>query len=94
MIDGSASPYQIATAMTYETAAELSLTGKNLIARGGEVVFDLSGVPDADSSALAVILNWQRAAGEGRLRLTNLPPSVISLAKLYGIADMLPAGEH
>jgi phospholipid transport system transporter-binding protein len=54
-------------------------------------VFDLAGVSSADSAALAVIIGWQRAAGLGRVRLTNLPQSIRSLAELYSIADLLPA---
>jgi len=89
MIDGNASPYRVVVPMTYATAAELFTLGRNLIAKGGEVVFDLTAVTDADSSALSVMLGWQRAAGKGRLRLTGLPESVVSLAKLYDIADLL-----
>ena len=89
MIDGSASPYQVVTPMIYTTAAELYTRGKSLLVKG-EIVFDLAAVTNADSSALAVILGWQRAAGEGQLRLVNLPASVISLAELYGVAEMMP----
>jgi len=91
MINGSASPYQIVAPMTYATVAELFTRGKQLLANG-ETVLDLAGVTTADSSALAVILGWQRAAGNGRLRLINLPESVVSLAELYGVAELLPIG--
>jgi phospholipid transport system transporter-binding protein len=88
MIQGSASPYRIVAPMTYATAAELFACGKGLLANG-EAVFDLAAVPNADSSALAVLLGWQRAAGKGRLHLINLPASAISLAELYGVTEML-----
>lgn len=91
MIDGNVSPYRVTGPMTHNTAAELFHRGISLL-HDAEVVFDLQAVNNADSSALAVILGWQRAAGQGRLRLTNLPDSVISLAQLYGISDLLPAG--
>jgi len=89
MIEGNASPYWVTVPMTYATAAQLLVLGKALIT-GAETVFDLSRVSAADSSALSVILGWQRAAGQGRIRLTNPPESIRSLAELYGIADMLP----
>lgn len=92
MIHGSATPYQIAAPMTYATAAELFKRGKQLLTNS-ETVFDLAGVTIADSAALAVILGWQRAAGEGRLRLINLPASVVSLAELYGVVDLLAIGQ-
>lgn len=90
MIDTSARPYRVVAPMTYATAAELFSLGRALI-RGGEQGFDLSAVNGADSSALAVILGWQRTAGQGGLHLTNLPESIRSLAELYGVADLLPA---
>lgn len=89
MIQGNASPYQVVAPMTYATAAELFACGQALLL-GKETVFDFASVPSADSSALSVILGWQRVAGEGRLRLRNLPESVLSLAKLYDVAELLP----
>ena len=89
MIDGNASPYRVVAPMTYTTSADLFALGRNLIAPGEEVVFDLTAVPAADSSALSVLLGWQRAAGEGRLRLINPPASIYSLAELYGITELL-----
>jgi len=88
MIQGSASPYQVVAPMTYATAAELFACRQALLL-GKETVFDFAAVPNADSSALSVILAWQRAAGEGRLRLRNLPQSVMSLAKLYDVDELL-----
>ncbi len=89
MIDANASPYRVIAPMTYTTAAELFVDGSNLIAKGGELVFDLTAVPVADSSALSVLLGWQRAAGDGRLRLINPPESISSLAELYGVTELL-----
>lgn len=90
MIDTSVTPYRVTVPMTYATATELLALGKSLLT-AGETVFDLAGVSHADSAALAVIIGWQRAAGQGRIRLTNLPRGIRSLAELYSIADLLPA---
>lgn len=90
MIDTSTTPYRVTAPMTYATAAQLLAQGKAVITTG-ETVFDLAGVSQADSAALAVILGWQRAAGQGRIRLTNLPRSILSLAELYSIDDLLPS---
>lgn len=59
----------------------------------GQTVFDLAGVSAADSSAVAVLLEWQRAARHaGRaLAFTNLPASLKSLAALYGVDAFLVA---
>jgi phospholipid transport system transporter-binding protein len=89
MIEGSASPYRVTVGMTYETAAVLLERGKALLGRGEEVAFDLAAVQAVDSSALSVILGWQRAVAPRRLAITNPPASIRSLAALYGIDDFL-----
>ncbi|MEW5787931.1 MAG: STAS domain-containing protein [Pseudomonadota bacterium] len=56
---------------------------------GGARVFDLAGVDSMDSSALSLLLSLRRRAGGQPLEFRNLPESLTSLAKLYGIADQL-----
>jgi phospholipid transport system transporter-binding protein len=58
----------------------------------GEQVIDLCQVVEADSSALAVMLGWMRAASLSRstLKFTNIPAGVRSLAELYGVTELLP----
>jgi phospholipid transport system transporter-binding protein len=54
---------------------------------------DLSGVTEVDSSALSLLLEWRRdAARSGRtLRFAKLPGNLQSLAKLYGVTELLSA---
>jgi phospholipid transport system transporter-binding protein len=58
----------------------------------GVVTFDFAGVTQVDSSALSLILSWQRKAAERSQSLTfcNIPDSLHSLARLYGVADLIP----
>lgn len=58
----------------------------------GEQVFDFSEVTEADSSALAVMIGWLRAAESMRstVKFANIPPGVRSLAELYGVTELLP----
>ena len=58
----------------------------------GEQVFDFSVVAEADSSAIAVMLGWLRAAEQARstVRFANIPVGVRSLAELYGVSELLP----
>jgi len=57
----------------------------------GETVFDLGGVQSADSSALALMLAWERRArAQGRmLKFVNVPANVDALAKLYGVDELI-----
>lgn len=72
-------------------AAEVAALGRAAIERG-DVEFDLSGVARCDSSAVAVLLEWQRVARErGRgLKVSGLPAGLVSLAGVYGVGDLLP----
>lgn len=53
----------------------------------GSTVFDLSGVGRMDSSALSLLLALRRRAAGKTLQFRNVPESLTSLARLYGIAD-------
>ena len=56
-----------------------------------EVVVDASNLRQFDSSALAVLLECQRAADAwGKpFALRNAPPKLVALAKLYGVDALL-----
>ncbi|HTP97512.1 MAG TPA: STAS domain-containing protein [Burkholderiales bacterium] len=70
--------------------AELA-AGLALLTRDGLIV-DLGGVEEADSSALSLLLEWQRAAkARGyTLRFANMPANMQSFAKLYGVEELIP----
>jgi phospholipid transport system transporter-binding protein len=53
---------------------------------------DLGEVTELDSSLLAALLSWLREAkGRGHaLSFTRLPQDLVTLAQLYGVAQLLP----
>jgi phospholipid transport system transporter-binding protein len=57
-------------------------------AQGGVDVVDFAGVTALDSAAIALVLELRRTRGAG-LRLENLPPAALNLARLYSVADQL-----
>ena len=61
----------------------------------GQAEFDLANLAAVDSASVAVLLAWQRAAlAKGlRLRLANPPKSLLSLASLYGVSELLSLEE-
>ena len=77
--------------MTLSTASDLLSQGVSGLAAGAQE-FDLSRVEDMDSSGLAVLFGWQRAAeAQGKpFRIYNPPQSLISLAEVYGVTSLLP----
>ncbi len=65
----------------------------------GQTVFDLGCIQTADSSAVAVLLAWQRAARKNgsTLAYTNMPANLKGLTSLYGVDEFLvdsPANLH
>jgi phospholipid transport system transporter-binding protein len=65
-------------------------SGLEAIDRDG-LTIDLAGVSEADSSALSLLLEWQRAAkARGfRIKYSGLPDNLRSLAQVYGILELL-----
>lgn len=84
---------QVEGEMTLDTATRLLEEGSEALV-APETVVDLAGVTEVDSSGLAVLFGWQRAAQSvGRsIRVENPPDSLLSLAGLYGVSDLLPLG--
>ena len=78
------------TALTVQNAKAALDQGLAAI-KAGQSVFDLGTVQVADSSAVAVLLAWKRAARKAGAALSyvNLPASLQSLAALYGVDAFL-----
>lgn len=59
----------------------------------GQAQIDLADLTSVDSAAVATLLAWQRAARRGgkSLQFTNFPANLRSLARLYGVEDLLQA---
>ena len=91
MIEAQAGRLVVKVPMTMDNARGLLAAGRAALA-AGENVFDFSEVTDADSSAVAVMLGWLRAAGSARstVKFAQIPGGVRSLAELYGLTDCLP----
>ncbi|MFY9314160.1 MAG: STAS domain-containing protein [Burkholderiales bacterium] len=82
----------VSGALTLASVAADLAQGKAAIAEGVCSV-DLGGVGELDSSALALLLAWLREAKRlGReLVFANLPQGLTTIARLYGVAELLPA---
>ena len=78
--------------MTLAGASGLLAEGVAALADGVTTVFDLARVGEVDSSGLAVVFAWLRAATArgGSIRVINAPKNLVSLAEVYGVADLLP----
>lgn len=79
---------KVAGPMNLDSVAALLAQSAGML--DGATLIDLSGVTEADSSAVSLLLEWRRQAKNIRLRFARLPPALQSLADLYGVADLIP----
>lgn len=77
--------------LTMETVPALFVTGLQHLSSENLRV-DLSQVEAVDSAAVGMLLGWARAAQKDQrdLRVKGLPENLLSLARLYGVAELLP----
>ena len=82
----------VSGALTLASVAAALGEGNAAIAEGVRRV-DLGEVGELDSSALALLLAWLREAKRSNrsLEFTNLPQGLTTIARLYGVAELLPA---
>jgi phospholipid transport system transporter-binding protein len=91
MIQRDGARMAVSGTVTLGNVAQLLEEGRQHLAAGVRTV-DLAGVTELDSSLLALLLAWLREA-KGRsqeLVFANLPESARTIAKLYGVHDLLP----
>lgn len=81
-----ASPFNAATAKPLYEAGLAAI-------RAGQTTIDLADLTTGDSVAIAALIGWQRAAIRqgSTLAFANVPANMQSLARLYGVAELLQA---
>ena len=84
------SRFDTGATLTHASAKAALAAGLERIAAGATSV-DCAPLTQFDSSALAVLIAWQRAArARGQsLDVVNLPPALASLARAYGVDPLL-----
>jgi phospholipid transport system transporter-binding protein len=88
--------FETGQALTFATANAVLKAGLNHIA-GGATAVDCARLQQFDSSALAVLLAWQREARARRaasFSILNLPDGLASLAQAYGVQALVSSGRH
>jgi phospholipid transport system transporter-binding protein len=87
--------WRVSGELDLETAAGMLSAGTAAFAGVPRAEVDLSGVTDADSAGLAVLIEWVRGAcASGRsISFRGLPPRLAELARIGGVADLLPVAD-
>lgn len=81
--------------LTHASAKSALAAGLARIEAGAAAV-DCAPLTQFDSSALAVLLAWRRAARSrgGMLEILNVPAGLASLAQVYGIDSLFAARQE
>ena len=82
---------QVSGRLTIETVTGIFNTALQPTGKDGLVV-DLGKVEAVDSAAVSLLLSWLRRAQRTQITLSfsNVPENLLSLARLYGVAELLP----
>lgn len=91
MIERDGGYVQVPSSLTIETVTPLFRNGLPSD-REIPLVVDLSQVETVDSAAVSLLLSWLREAQRSSVKLcfAHVPENLLSLARLYGVVDMLP----
>ena len=84
--------------LTFDNVERLSERGKKLLEKSkvSPCVFDLSGVTQAGSAGVSLLLSWARYARAQRIEVmfSNLPPGLTGVAQVSGIDQILPIKQN
>lgn len=95
MIERAGDCLQVSGRLTMETVSALFDTNLEAGAKGVLEV-DLSQVEAVDSAAVSLLLSWLRRSQRSSVALcfSHVPENLLSLARLYGVAELLPMCSH
>ena len=90
VLNAVVSRFESGATLTHESAKAALEAGLQRIAAGANGV-DCAPLAQFDSSALAVLLAWERAAQARGVafEIVNLPAGLASLAQAYGVDTLL-----
>lgn len=87
--------YALEGELRFSTVSGIDDLSKAFFTRGADVEIDLAGVTRCDSAALALLLEWTGRAQRGgaTLRFRNLPASLLAIAAISEVEDLLPGAD-
>jgi phospholipid transport system transporter-binding protein len=83
--------FRVSGPVTLDNVTAVIREGRDAFA-GADAVVDLSGLENVDSAAISMMLEWMRDAARNgrRVRFAGLPENLRTLAKVYGVLEVLP----
>tara|TARA_Y100001933_G_scaffold21205_1_gene18139 strand:- start:2870 stop:3187 length:318 start_codon:yes stop_codon:yes gene_type:complete len=91
--DAQALRFPVTGAVTFDNLMEIRRAGEATIAEAEDgVVFDLSGLENGNSAAVALLMAWFRAADrhDRAVAFAGAPAELVSIIELSGLTEVLP----
>lgn len=92
-----AADYRVDGPVTFHNLERIRKEGEVAIEAAGERVnIDLSGLEQANSAAVALLMAWYRAAeGDGKaIAFVDAPVALVNIVELSGMTEVLPIRTH
>lgn len=83
--------FELHGAMSFETADRILRQSQKLFGGYNDLQVDCSGVSDADSAGLALLLEWKAEAHRenGKIHFSGLPQSIVAIARTTEVEHLL-----
>ena len=88
--------FALSGSMSFETAEGILRESEEPFEQHTRIEIDLSGVNDADSAGLALLLEWITWANHTvrEIRYTGMPQRILAIAKTTEVDNLLDRGER
>lgn len=94
--DNGVGQFSLSGEMTFDTAERILASSEQPFEQHTRIEVDLSGVTQADSAGLALLLEWVTWANHTvrEIRFTEIPARVLAIAKTTEVDELLTRGER
>jgi phospholipid transport system transporter-binding protein len=89
------SRYAVEGVLDFDSVASLVAEGDRMLSGSGPIDIDLGAIRESNSAGLALLLEWLDMARRRRrdVRLHHLPESLMRLAALANVSELLPLAD-
>ena len=79
--------------LTFESATSVLEQSRTLFAENESILVDMTGVEDADSAGLALLIEWLSWASKAAREITyeNVPEEITAIAEISEVSNLINA---
>lgn len=83
--------FSLSGEMTFENAEQILSSSKSPFSKHARLELDCSGVSEADSAGLALLLEWKSwfLKRRGEIHYSGLPDSIVAIARTTDVENLI-----